>query len=101
MLYLYYFDGKLKNAPHKYPNSVGQVRSDNVWTHKIDATNGYSATTARLKRLIESNQKTNVDFHILTNCLWLAENYKYVFVYNAQFSTWVLVEDKKVLKARL
>lgn len=98
MLYLYYWDGKLKDAPHKYPDSVGLVREYNEWTHKIDGTNGYTSTTERLKRLAQKNEKTNVDFYVLTNCLHLAESHKYVFVYNAEHSTWVFVEDKSILR---
>ena len=101
MLYLYYFDGKLKDAPHKYPESVGQVRADNKWTHKIDATNGYSLTVKRFNTLKAKSENIVTDLHVLTNCLHLAENHKYVFIPNKQFSTWVLVEDKKALRKGL
>lgn len=101
MLYLYYWDGKLKDAPHKFPESAEIVRENNNWTHKIDGTNGYSSTTERLKRLLQKNTKTNVDFHVLTNCLHLAESYKYVFVYNEEHVTWVFVEDKSILRKGL
>lgn len=98
MLYIYYYDGKLKDAPHKYPDSVGQARTDNLWTHKIDATNGYSSTIKRFNALKAKSEKSVEDLHILTNCLWLAENHKYVFIPNKQFSTWVFVEDIKELR---
>lgn len=93
MLYLYYFDGKLKDAPIKFPNSAKIVQDLNKWTHKIDATNGCSSTVKRFNALKAKSKKSIEDLHILTNCLWLAENHKYVFVPNKQFSTWVLVED--------
>ena len=98
MVYLYYWDGKLKDAPHKVPESAGLVRQYNNWTHKIDGTNGYTSTTERLKRLVEKNKKTNVDFHVLTNCLHLAETHKHVFACTAELP-WVLVEDKSILKS--
>lgn len=98
MLYLYYFDGKLKDAPIKFPNSAKIVQDLNKWTHKIDATNGYSSTVKRFNALKVKSEKIVTDLHVLTNCLHLAENHKYVFIPNKQFSTWVLVEDKEKLR---
>lgn len=98
MLYLYYYDGKLKDAPIKFPNSAKIVQDLNKWTHKINATNGYSTTVKRFNALKVKSEKSIEDLHILTNCLWLAENYDYVFIHNKQFSTWVFVEDIKELR---
>ncbi len=98
MLYLYYFDGKLKDAPIKFPNSAKIVQDLNKWTHKIDATNGYSSTVKRFNALKAKSEKSVTDLHVLTNCLHLAENHKYVVISNKQFFTWVLVGDKEELR---
>lgn len=82
MLYLYYWDGKLKNAPPKFDSESEIVQKLNKWTAKIDATNGYTNCTDRLLHYCtKAYQNKDKDYHILTNSHSLLKDMTYLCNY--------------------
>lgn len=94
MVYLYYCDGKLRNAPTKMQSDSEIVERLNKWTKKIDAANGYTNCMSRFTKLYDERQPDK-DYHILTNSrsiyLYATEVYDIViFTYNSDIDRWVL-----------
>ena len=94
MVHLYYYDGKLRNAPTKMQSESEIVEQLNKWTKKIDAANGYTNCMNRFTKLYNESDPDR-DYHVVTNS---HDIYSYalnvyniiVFVYVPDSDSWRL-----------